>query len=1346
MKIRPGPRRLIIALTLAGLAGIFWLRTGTPATPDRGAIRTGRQVAAQGAPQAPASAAAPRTRPQFVTAVPAAFSTDWKAGAEPVLAAFHDWTTQYLAAAPAERARLTPEGLEWARRRRPILKRLIQTDPRAALAAAVPMVVRQQLPAEIVDVLEARISARGALSLNAVTPLPGQKVAEPVYRSALLDGEEYRAYVYGRRETQATVPATSVVGIAVDRALAVSESPLRVLEAGEIAADRPLDVVCAVSGNVTPAAADTPLNLAGEPTAVEYNGKVQVLCHVAHVRDLEARLLASEVDHIQTAADNQAGSSGVAGRPTSAWTHGTKKVLIIRVDFLFDPAHPEFTGTPVTLSGSNPITPDVAVNLFNNANGVRDFYVAGSYNQTSLLVSPVSAGVSPDVTPVLHLARSAASYAVAGDNDLLHSDARAAALAAGYDEANYDRVGVVFSSLGSIPSSQITYGGLGEVIGKYFWVNGEYDLRVVAHEIGHNYGLMHANLWQVSDGNPISPAGTSIEYGDIFDVMGSGSTYQYEFTHWNKSILQWIPDTSVTLASTAGTYRVYRFDGGTATNLSNARALKIVRDSTRDYWIGYRRGTTNASLDGGAYVLWGYNTNQQGNLLDMTTPGVNPSGTHDEGLALGATFTDSVAGITITPQDQGGSGAEEYLDVQVGFQPKIQWSQTALVADEQGGSVTLTLTRSQNSSGAVSVNYATAPGTATSPADFTAQSGTVSWADGDTSDKTITIPLVADAVAEGTENFTVTLSGATGGVTGGDPVATVSIVDPGIRDTTFAPDMVNSTVFKILPLPDGSMILGGWFTTVYDASFNAYTRNGITRFSATGTVDPTFAAGGGVSAGNPVYDLALQPDGKIIAVGGFSSYDGATRHYIVRLLADGSADPTFTGFGANSTINAVLVQPDGKILLGGAFTTYNLAAHEYLVRLNADGSIDPGFNGPDFGGTSGWSVQSLALQPDGKILAGGTFYFAGATFKAGICRMLTTGALDASFNGVTDGAHAAGNTGSLRTVRKMVVQPDGQILIAGNFTAFNNTARGGIARLTSTGSLDGLFVPVAIGDCRTILLQPDGKILVGAGNGGTAPTRYLTRLTGTGVVDAMFSSAGDFATDVDDLALLPNGRILSGGNYGNFQGSANGSPIWQFVSGLSGLPGTLQLASAIYSGTENNSVVLSVTRTGGSLGTVTAGFATVDGTATGGTDFTSASGVLTWADGDSTTKTISIPLTLDALTEGTESFTVNLGQPLLGGALLGSIQQATVQINDIPPGFLSWQLGKFTAGELLDANISGPNAVYGQDRLPNLVKYALGLEPKQNITTGLPAVSTTATDWVYTYRCHLRGRSLHRSR
>ncbi len=1327
-------------LMAAGLALYFWPRkVGSPSASTLAAALPPSVAPAPPSPRpAAAVVAAPVKHPTGEV-----IAAGWKTAAQPGFAAFCDWTSRYLAAAPAGRSLLLAEGLDLAQQRRATLKQLIRSDPREALAAAVPMVVRQQLPAEVVQQLEERISARGELALNAVTPAPGQPVAQPVYRSALIDGEEYQAYVYGRRETQATVSGTSIVGIAVDHALAVSESPLRVLEPGEVAADRPLDPVCAISGNTTPVGPTTALNVSGEATAVEYNGKVQVLCHIAHVSALEQRLRASEVDHIQTAADNQPGSSGVLYRPDSTWTHGAKRMLVIRVDFSDKP------GPPVnTYVDGNPITPDVVANVINGTNGVNSFYVNGSYNQSSILLGASVSGVSPDVTPVLRLPHTAAYYAV-GDgtsayNDTLHNDARALALAQGYDENNYDRVGVVFTSLATIPSSLITYGGLGEVIGKYFWVNGEFDLRIIAHEVGHNYGLNHANLWQVSDGNPISPpvsaggTGTSVEYGDVNDVMGGGGTYQNEFTHWNKSILQWIPDSDVTLASTAGTYRIYRMDGGAATNLANARALKIVRDSTRDYWIGYRRGDGNASLMNGAYIIWGFNTNQQGNLLDMTTPGVNPGGVHDEGLAIGATFTDAVAGIAITPVAQGGSGSEEYLDVQVGLQPRIQWNQGTYVADEQGGSVTLTVLRTQNSAGAVSVNYTTADGTALAPANYTATSGTLSWADGDMADKTITIPVVAGAAVGGTQKFTVTLGGVTGGVTGSTATATVLIADPGIRDTGFAPDLVNGTVQKILPQPDGSLVVGGAFSNVYDASFNSHSQGGIARLSASGTFDPAFAAAGGAGPGDTVYDLARQPDGRIVAVGTFTTFSGVARNRIVRLLADGSVDPTFNpGAGADGTIYAVLVQPDGRIIIGGEFTNYNGAAREYLARLNADGSLDTGFVGPNFAPAGSWRVEALALQPDGRLLVGGVFYFNGPPFKASICRVLTTGALDATFNGITNGAHAASSTSALRNIFKIVVQPDGQILIVGDFTAFNGTAnpRGGIARLTATGALDGSFAPAALGICNTLLLQPDGRILVGVGYdyyNSVPPARYLTRLTSAGAVDTGFVAAGDASSDVKDLELLPSGRILFGSYFGQYQGSSNGSPVWQLVSGLPALPGTLQFSSATYAGNEGGTGVLSVTRTGGSLGALAVGYATVDGTATGA-DYTATSGVLTWGDGDAATKTINVPLTPAGLASGTASFTVNLGQPINQVGLLGSLQQASFQINVLLTGFAAWQANNFTAGERANAAISGPSAVYGQDGLPNLVKYALGLNPKQNITSGLPAVSASGGNWVYTY-------------
>src|SRR3954467_9089008 len=110
--------------------------------------------------------------------------------------------------------------------------------------------------------------------------------------------------------------------------------------------------------------------------------------------------------------------------------------------------------------------------------------------------------------------------------------------------------------------------------------------------------------------------------------------------------------------------------------------------------------------------------------------------------------------------------------------------------------------------------------------------------------------------------------------------------------------------------------------------------------AAGGDIDTTFNAGG-AGANNFVSAMVVQPDGKIIIGGGFTSYNGdaAASDKVMRLNADGTRDTSFNvgGAGANNQVFAVAVQPDGKILIGGFFTSYNgdPAASDYVMRLNA---------------------------------------------------------------------------------------------------------------------------------------------------------------------------------------------------------------------------------------------------------------------------------------------------------------------------------------------------------------------------------------------------------------------------
>ncbi|CAN5777511.1 hypothetical protein BH11VER1_BH11VER1_22360 [soil metagenome] len=1252
----------------------------------------------------PAPTQVPKSRE--ITSSRSIIGRTWESPEPSELTSFAEWTKRYTIAANHDE--LMAEGMRLASHRRVVMANLIRTDPMRALAAAVPMMVRKQLPPEVVALLEERVSGTGELALHAATPAPGRTVDEPLFRSALIGDKEYQAYTYGRRNVQASLTETAITGVAIDGALAVSESPLRLLEKGETPDGRPVDEVCVVSGKTSSVTEATPLNVESS-TAVEVSGKVHVLCQPEHVALFETSLIQSE----RTAANNQPGTSGVVGRPPITWSQGTKKVLVIRVDFS------DKVGTPVNPFDSQPITEDYAANRFNAANGVRDFYQQGSYGKTTLSVAPTVSTDSPDITSVLRMPNTATSYALGGANSLLHSHARIAAQTAGFAVDSYDRICVAFGDLSGISSSQITYGGLGDIVGKNFWINGHFTFAIVTHEIGHTYGLTHANLLQVADGNPVSPSGTSVEYGDVFDVMGDGEAFENHFSQWNKSILQWIPDTAVTTVTSGGTYRVYRFDHQGA-NLANALALKIVRNRNEDYWIGHRRATGNASLNNGAYIVLGYNDNQEGNLLDMTTPGV---GVNDAALAVGATFNDTVAGITLNPTARGGSGADEWLDVQVTIQPRIQWALGTFLVDEQSGSATLSLTRTGNSAGAVSVNYATAPGTATTPADYTTSSSSVSWANGDMSNKTITIPIMTDAIVEGTQNFTVTLSSPVGGVIVDSPTTTVTIADAGANDPSFVPEFINNSVTKVVVNPDGSMIAVGWFGLIQDAAFINYDRGGITSLSSSGTLIPSFADGGGAGGGvsnTVVYDIARQPDGKYIVAGNFTTMNGVSRNRVARLHTDGTLDTSFNpGTGANGIVYAVLLQPDGKIILGGRFTTFNGIAREYLVRLNADGSVDTSFAGPDFADTSGWWVESFAMQPDGKLLVGGDFYFSdpdfnGVNYRACICRVSTTGARDPDFNGVVQGAD---HPSYLPPIKRIAVQNDGKILIAGDFTFYNGAARGGLARLTSTGALDIPFAPTSNGACYALLLQPDDKILVGGTfttfNGSAA--NRLARVSSTGTLDNAFVAAGGTTGAIGNFALQSDGKVVFCGDFGTFQGQPE-APVSRFFAGLPGLPGLVQFASETYTGIEGTSATISVTRTGGTLGALSVNYSTVPGTATS-SDFTAASGTLSWANGDAATKTIVVPITSDALAESAESLKVNLGEALIGSALLGNTQQTTVNVTT---SFGSWVTTYFTPLEQSNASISGDLADPDFDGISNLLEFALNLAPKTPGSSGLP--------------------------
>jgi uncharacterized delta-60 repeat protein len=332
-------------------------------------------------------------------------------------------------------------------------------------------------------------------------------------------------------------------------------------------------------------------------------------------------------------------------------------------------------------------------------------------------------------------------------------------------------------------------------------------------------------------------------------------------------------------------------------------------------------------------------------------------------------------------------------------------------------------------------------------------------------------------------------------------------------DSSFNPG-ANYAVYALAVQPDGLILAGGQFTALGGKACGY-----LGRLNSDGSVNPAFSPG----ADGYVNALALQPDGKIIIGGAFTSLGGRPRNYIGRVNADGTLDTNFVA-GANGAVVAMALQPDGKILVGGAFTTLNEQTVGRLGRLNADGTLDTSF---DPGAGANDLVNCLALQPDGKILAGGKFSTLADQTRNFIARLNADGSLDSSFN-----------LGANGFVNCLLVQPDGKILVGGGFTSLNSQAYAYLGRLSSAGTLDTAFYPRIGGTVNCMVLQADGKVVVGGqfSTVGLVWQSYLGRLKTDGSLDTNFTKTAGSA--VDSLALQANGAVVVGGEFGTLAGQS----------------------------------------------------------------------------------------------------------------------------------------------------------------------------------------------------------------
>ena len=318
----------------------------------------------------------------------------------------------------------------------------------------------------------------------------------------------------------------------------------------------------------------------------------------------------------------------------------------------------------------------------------------------------------------------------------------------------------------------------------------------------------------------------------------------------------------------------------------------------------------------------------------------------------------------------------------------------------------------------------------------------------------------------------------------------------------------------------GKIIIGGTF-----GLFNGVTRNYVLRLNPAGTLDTVFEPNTGPDY--PVLSIAPDDRGRVLMAGYFTTVGGVSRHYVARLNPDGRLDTGFTtGAGPDSRVVSVLPAPEGKTLIAGLFTTINGTNRGHLARLNPDGNLDLSFN-PERGANA--DVLAIALQADGKVIAVGNFTSFNATSCGRLIRLEPNGAVDFSFNA---------GVGATQAVQCVLVQPDGKILVGGDFLSINGTACGRIARLNSNGSLDLTFNrgPGANGTVECMALQRDGSIIVGGEFGsvdGISRGR-VARLDRNGHLDTNFIANADGA--VLSVAVNTDDRIVLGGDFFAVQG------------------------------------------------------------------------------------------------------------------------------------------------------------------------------------------------------------------
>lgn len=500
----------------------------------------------------------------------------------------------------------------------------------------------------------------------------------------------------------------------------------------------------------------------------------------------------------------------------------------------------------------------------------------------------------------------------------------------------------------------------------------------------------------------------------------------------------------------------------------------------------------------------------------------------------------------------------------------IEFAATEYTARESDATATLRLLRRGNLRGPAAVGYATRADSAIPGQDYYFEAGVARFADGQ-SETTLTVNLVNDAWGQLDTEFWVDLDTPSNGCRlGANQSARITIADddrPGAPRVFFGglpawaptPQFNGSLFAEVIDLAaGGNRRVLALFRGIRDPVGNGLPGpSSVVRFNTDGSFDTSFWPGGGPADSTlPESDaLALAPrsDGSVLV---------GTPTRLVRINASGQAEPGAFG-GVIGLVQTLLAFSDGSFLVGGGLQFDRPEPWCHLVRRNPDGTAEPSFQTvvATLGGDPrGAVILAVAADNQGRFLVGGAFDVIQGGSRWGLARLSSSGELDRSFD-VRFYGPTPGEGEGRGTVRRIVAQPDGRILVAGQFNRVGDVERHNLARLMPDGSIDATFAPALPfgwmdSDLREAIadvgVQPDGRIVVAGSrfaSDGWSPRDVLAegriaRLKPDGSLDSLFDANGTIATllteyqagTINRVLAEPDGSLLIGGRFNRLNG------------------------------------------------------------------------------------------------------------------------------------------------------------------------------------------------------------------